>query len=338
MFITVYSLKGGVDAVMKISKKNKKRLDITKKTAALVSFGAFRYYMLIIIGYIVLYPLLYMLSTAVKSDKALLDASFVWLPRYFTAERFTDAFETLNFTSALKRTFSLQVVSALIEVLVCAVIAYGFARFNFKGKKVAMVFLIISLLIPTQLYSLSLSINYRQVDLFGLFGLLNKLTGIDLRLNLFNTNWTFWLPSIFGVGVRSSILIYIYIQFFTGLPFELEDAAYVDGAGPVKTFFSIALPSSSVVIVTATVLSVIWHWNETHLASLCFLSDDWPLSVAIYNIFQTYQQKGIWLGSSPEAPAYVFACCLLFITIPLIFYLILQRKFVKSIDRVGITG
>ena len=116
---------------MTASVKNKKRLDITKKLAALVSFNAFRYYMLIIIGYIVLYPLLYMLSTALKSDKALLDASFAWLPRYITSERFKDAFETLNFWSALRRTLSLQVVSALIEVFVCSVIAYGFARFNF---------------------------------------------------------------------------------------------------------------------------------------------------------------------------------------------------------------
>ena len=323
---------------MTVSVKNKKRPGVTKKLAALVSFNAFRYYMLIIIGYIVLYPLLYMISTALKSDKALLDASFAWLPRYITSERFKDAFETLNFWSALRRTLSLQVVSALIEVFVCSVIAYGFARFNFKGKKVAMLFLILSLLIPTQMYSLSLSVNYRQVDLFGIFGMLYKLTGADLRLNLYNTDWTFWLPSIFGVGIRSGIIIYIYIQFFSGLPYELEDAAYVDGAGPIRTFLSIALPSSGVVIVTVSVLSVIWHWNETQLASLCFLNDDWPLSVAVYNIAQTYQQKGIWLGSAPAAPAYIFACCLLFIIIPLVLYLLLQRKFVKSIDRVGITG
>lgn len=319
-------------------KNRKNKLERFGKISALVSFNAFRYYMLIIIGYIVLYPLLYMITTSIKSDKALLDASFEWLPRFVTGSRFEFAYEIINFPNALLRTFTLQVISAFIEVFVCAVIAYGFARFNFKGKNVAMFFLILSLLIPTQMYSLSLSINYRQVDFIGIFELLDKLTGVDLRLNLYNTNWTFWLPSIFGVGVRSGILIYIYIQFFIGLPAELEDAAYVDGAGPIRTFFSIALPSSSVVIVTVTVLSFIWHWNETHLASLCFLNDDWPLSVALYNIRQSYQQEGIWLGSAPEAPACIFAACLLFIIIPLVLYLVVQRKFVKSIDRVGITG
>ncbi len=309
-----------------------------KKFASAFSVGALRYYMLIIIGYIVLYPLLYMISQSLKAEKALLDASYAWIPRYFTTEHFKNAFEWLNFGPALTQTLTLQIVSALIEVFICAVVAYGFARFDFKGKKVAMVFLIISLLIPSQMYSMSLSVNYRQLDIFGILGLLNKIGLPDLRLNIYNTNWTLWLPSIFGVGIRSGIIIYIYIQFFEGLPGELEEAAYVDGAGPIRTFFKIALPSSSVVIVTVTVLSFIWHWNETHLTSLCFLNDNWPLSVAIYNIQQTLQQKGIWLGSSPVAPSIIFAACLLFIAIPLVLYLILQRNFVKSIDRVGITG
>ncbi len=309
-----------------------------KKLGASISFNIFRYFMLIIIGYIVLYPLLYMISQAIKADKALIDVSYAWLPKYTTFGRFEYAFGALEFPKALLKTITIQIIPALIEVFVCAVVAYGFARFNFKFKKLAMVFLILSLLIPAQLYSMSLSVNYRQLDILGIFGLFDKITGVDLRLNIFNTSWTMWLPALFGVGIRSGMIIYIYIQFFEGLPAELEEAAYVDGAGPLRTFFSIALPSSSVVIVTVTVLSFIWHWNETHLTSLSLLSDNWPLSVAIYNIRQTLQQDGIWLGSAPEAAPIIFAACILFIAIPLVVYLILQRKFVKSIDRVGITG
>ncbi len=309
-----------------------------RKRSIFLTARAFRYYMLIIIGYIVLYPLLFMISTALKSNDALLDVTYAWLPRYLTGEWFSIAYDSLNFVAALQRTLTLQILSALVEVFSCAVAAYGFARFRFRGRSVAMFFLILSLLIPTSLYSMSLSVNYRQLDVVGILGLFDRLTGIDLRLNIFNTNWTFWLPSLLGVGVRSGMLIYIYIQFFAGLPRELEDAAYVDGAGPLKTFFRIALPSSSVVIVTVTVLSVIWHWNETALSSLCFLTDDWPLSVAMANIFQTLQQQGHWMGSGPETPSIVFASILFFVMIPLVLYLILQRRFIKSIDRVGITG
>lgn len=315
-----------------------KRRDKVGKILGIISFNAMRYYMLIIIGYIVLYPLFYMVSAAIKSRKALLDVSFAWIPKFITGDNFKTAFDAMNFFPALSRTLTLQIISALIEVFICAVIAYGFARFNFKGKNIAMTLLILSLLIPVPMYSMSLSVNYRQLDVLGIFGLFDAITGIDLRPNIYNTNWTLWLPSIFGVGIRSGMIIYIYIQFFSGLPYELEDAAYVDGAGPIRTFFSIALPSSSVVIVTASVLSVIWHWNETHLSSLCFLNDTAPLSVVMFNFQKTLESMGMYLSSNPIAPSIVFSACLMFMAIPLVLYLILQRKFVKSIDRVGITG
>lgn len=303
-----------------------------------VLFSVIRYYMLLVVGYVVLYPVIYMISTSVKSEKALIDVSFVWFPKFITTDWFKNAFDMLSFNNALLRSLSLQIVSAFIEVFVCAVIAYGFARFNFKIKRVAMFFLILSLMIPLPMYGMPLSINYRNLDFLGIFGLINRLTGIDLRLNIFNTNWCYWLPSLFGVGIRSGMIIYIYIQFFQGLPAELEDAAYVDGAGAVRTFFKIALPSSSVVITTVTVLSFIWHWNETYLSQLCFLDADIPLSVAMDRMHQLLQQHGMFLENTPKAAPIILSACLLYIIIPLGLYLILQRKFVKSIDRVGITG
>ena len=298
----------------------------------------FRYYILIVIGYIVLYPILYMLSNAFKGEKALSDASFLWIPKYFSLEWLKEAFVMIDFGNSLERTLSLQIVSALLEVFICALIAYGFARFNFKGKKVGTVFLILSLMVPLPMYGMSLALNYRSLDIVGIFGLINRIFGVDLRINIFNTDWCFWLPSILGVGLRSGMIIYIYIQFFTGLPSELEDAAYVDGAGPVRTFFSIALPSSSVVILTVSVLSFIWHWNETYLSTLCFLDDNWPLSVQMLNFKQKLTQNGMFLESTPRAAPIAFCACLLFIVIPMVLYLIVQRRFVKSIDRVGITG
>lgn len=311
---------------------------VIKKRGNSILAALFRYFMLMLIGYIVLYPLLYMLSSSVKSERALLDVRFIWLPRYFSTMSYETAFEYLDFFDALWQTVSVQIVSALTEVLVCAFVAYGFARFKFKGRSIAYCFLILTLMIPLPMYSMSMSVNYRQVDFLGILGLINKLTGIDLRLNLFDTGFVYWLPSILGIGVRSGMLIYIYMQFFAGLPNELEDAAYVDGSGPIGTFFKIALPSSNVVLVTATVLSIVWHWNETYLAALCFSADNRPLSVMLSNIQMPLQIDGMRIPGDPMAPPIVFAGCLLFIAIPLALYLILQRKFVKSIDRVGITG
>lgn len=271
-----------------------------------------------IVGYIVLYPLLYMFVSSIKDMDALLDMEHIWVPVSYSFKAFSEINELLGFGNALKQTLLVQILSAAIEVFVCSFIAYGFARFKFKGKPIFTFLLILSLLIPIQMYTLSMSINFRN-------------------LHIFNTPFVYWLPSLFGVGIRSGMMIFIYQQFFIGLPKELEDAAYIDGAGPVKTYFSIALPSSSVVITTVAVLSFVWHWNEYHLATLSFLSEDAPLSMTM-NFLEVYlKQIGIYKGW-PEYSTLVSAACLMFIVIPLVLYMIFQRKFVRSIDRVGITG
>lgn len=292
--------------------------NMIRRKASEIIISLARLLFLAIVGYIVLYPLLYMFVSAIKDRDALLDMEHIWVPVSFSFKGFSEAFELMDFGNALKQTLLVQVLSAAIEVFVCAFIAYGFARFKFKGKPVFTFFLILSLIIPIQMYSLSMSINFRN-------------------LHIFSTPFVYWLPSFFGVGIRSGMMIFIYQQFFIGLPKELEDAAYIDGAGPVKTYFKIALPSSSVVITTVAVLSFVWHWNEYHLATLSFLSEDAPLSMVMNFLTVYLQQIGVYKGW-PEYSTLVSAACLMFIVIPLVLYMIFQRKFVRSIDRVGITG
>ena len=290
---------------------------LRRKASAAIIYLA-RLLILTIVGYIVLYPFFYMLVTAIKDTDAMLDVEHIWIPVTYSLKSFKEIFELLNFGTALKQTFLVQILSAAIETFVCAFVAYGFARFKFKGKPICTFFLILSLLVPIQMYSLSMSVNYRN-------------------LHLFNTPFVYWLPSLLGVGIRSGMMIFIYQQFFVNLPKELEDAAYIDGAGPVRTYFSIALPSSSVVLVTVSVLSFVWHWNEYYLASLTFLSDSAPLAMVLSFLKVYLKQVGIYEGW-PEYASLVSAACLMYVIIPLILYMIFQRKFVRSIDRVGITG
>ena len=273
---------------------------------------------LLIVGNIVLYPMLYMLSYSLKDMDALLDVQHMWFPIKTSIQNYVDMLKLMNFVPSLLQTLKVQILSAAFEVLVCSFIAYGFARFKFKGKGIATFFLILSLLIPIQMYSLPMSINFRN-------------------LNIFNTPFVYWLPSIFGVGIRSGMMIFIYQQFFIGLPKELEEAAYIDGAGPVKTYFRIALPSSGVVILTVSVLSFVWHWNEHYLAILSFSSEEAPLAMVMNHLPIYLKQIGIW-ENQPEFTTTVSAACILFIAIPLVLYMFFQRNFVRSIDRIGITG
>ena len=305
------------------------------KHASSVAYSVFRLALLIAIGYIVIYPVIYMISSSVKTTAAFADPSVIYIPKHITFEYYSLALEAIDYKDSIISTVKYEIVSAVIEILICSFIAYGLARFDFKGKKFLNFVLLLTILVPVQMIIVPIMTNYSQLDVIGILGLLNRFTGIDLRPNILGTVWTFYLPSIFGVGLRSGILIYIYIQFFSGLPKELEEAAWIDGAGLFRTFFSIAVPSSSVVYTTVTLFALIWHWNDYYLAVM-YLSYKFPLAVRIYDIDNLITAVNIWGGGS--AVAIKSAACFMFIAPMLVIYLFMQRKFVQSIDRVGITG
>lgn len=298
----------------------------------------FRLLILLAIGYIIIYPLFYMIVTSLKSREAFYASARVWIPNMLEPiYNFSMAIKATDFWNGLRATFLYEIVAAFIEVISCSVVAYGFARFKFKGKGLFLAGLFLTILIPETMVIIPRMINYSKMDVLGILGGINSLTGVDLRLNLIGTPWAFYLPSLFAMGLRSGIIIFIYMQFFKGLPYELEEAAWVDGAGPIRTFISIALPSSGVVFVTVILFSIIWHWNDTLLASM-YMKDDYPLAVMLDRIVVTLESYGYNGTQRPEVIAILMAACVLFVAPVLVLYMILQRRFIESIDRVGITG
>ena len=302
--------------------------------------GIIRWVFLLSISYILLYPMLYMLSSAFRAPEDFIDPTVVWVSKNFSVKNFVIAFKALDYLKTFWSTFKIEIVSAFIEIVMCSITAYGLARFDFKEKKLLMGMLIATILIPTQMIMVPLMVNMRYLDVFGILGAISKLVGTELRPNLLNTPWAFYLPSIFAVGLKAGLFTYMYVQFFKGLPKELEEAASIDGAGPVKTFLTIVVPSSGTIFLTVTIFSIIWHWNDTYLSSL-FLSGDYPLSVQLSRIFTILGAgiDGVQYGKYNRSTiGIVMAACLLVILPMLIMYCILQKRFIKSIDRVGIVG
>jgi multiple sugar transport system permease protein len=295
----------------------------------------FRYAFLICIGYIIIMQLLFVVSYAFRPESQIDDPSVVWIPKSFTLENFEIALEAMDYFRALGTTLGVQILSGLIEVFTCSLVAYGMARFKFKGAGVIFFFVIVTILIPPQMTAVPMSLNFAHFDVFGILGLIGKIIGTEIRPNLLDTGFTFWLPSLFGVGLRSGLFIFIYRQFFKGLPKELEEAAYIDGANALTAYVRVILPSSGVAMLTVSIFSMVWHWNDYYMSVLYF-SSDYPLSVMLdqinSNIFNT---TGILAGGADGA---AMAAVFLFILPPLVMYMILQRKFIASIDRVGIVG
>jgi len=330
-------MKNFIDTSANAAFNKLKRLE---KSAYSWLFSLFRIIILLSVGFIIIYPLFYMIVVSLQSKYAFLNSTRVWIPTDFAiVKNYKVALDCLEYATSVLSTLKNEIVAAIIQVATCAVAAYGFARFDFRGKRIMTAILFMTILVPDMVLLIPKTVNFSQLDFLGVLGLLNKLTGLDLRPNVLNSTGPFWLPAVFGVGLRSGILIYIYIQFFRGLPRELEEAAWVDGAGPIRTFLSIAIPSSGVVILTVTVFSLIWHWNDVLLSSM-YLTKEYPLSIMLQNIDTALSQKYHVAVSAqhPDAMAYLMASCLLYIAPMLIFYMIVQRWFIESIDRVGITG
>ncbi len=329
--------------ITNFSEPERLKLQRYTKNGTKIIYSIFRFVLLLSIGYIILYPLLYMIVTSLVSGEAYRNSTRVWIPTQFDIiDNFKMAVGSLDYGITILHTFKYEVSSALIEVASCAVIGYGFARFNFKGKKVFMGILLLTILVPDIMLMIPRIVNFTRVDIFGILGMIDKLTGVDLRINIMDTPFAFWIPSLLGVGLRSGILIYIYIQFFSSLPRELEEAAWVDGAGPIKTFLSIAVPSSSVVFTVVFMFSMIWHWNDNLISSM-YLTDEFTIAnrLSMFEVYmeQKYGLTGVTYGAvEPQAAAVTMAGCLLCILPMLIMYMLLQRRFIESIDRVGITG
>lgn len=294
-----------------------------------------RIVMLSAIGYLVIFPLIYIISNSLKTPEAFKNPLVVWLTTSVSFDSYKLAFQALDYSKSIVSTVVYEIVSALLEVASCAVAAYGLSRFDFKGKKVFMVFLLLMIIVPEQMIVLPNTVSYSDFSFFGITTAVNKIFGTNIRLNILDTVLPFWMPSIFGVGLKSGILIYIYMQFFKGLPKELEEAAWIDGAGPYKTFLSIALPSSSVVIFTVLVFSVIWHWNDYSYAVM-YVNENFTTAVKLSDIVTTLQGMGYY--NSDVANGIILAACFIFIFPVLLLYIAVQNKFIKSIDRVGITG
>ena len=307
-----------------------------KKTVSQIAVSVFRYAFLLAIAYIIIMQLIYLVSYAFRTPEDVYDASVVWLPKHFTLSNFKVAWKVIEYPRTVFTTVSILIVSGLIEILTCALPAYGLARFKFKGKTVMLVVVILMILLPPQMIAVSMSLNYAHFDVLNILKLIGKIFGRDIRPNLLDTGFVFWLPSIFGVGLRAGLFIFIYMQFFKGLPKELEEAAQIDGANAFQTFVRVVMPSAGVAFLTVGIFSMVWHWNEYN-QSVLYFTDHYPISIMINQLKTSlgiYASHGIAVSSA----AYDMAACLLYILPLLIMYIVLQRKFITSIDRVGIVG
>ena len=295
------------------------------RTGGKIIKSLFRALFLMGVGFVMLYPILFMISNSFKSVSDALDPTVVWIPSGTDMFNFKMAFKLLGYKDALKNTLVLVVPCVIIQVITCLFVSYGFARFEFRFKGLLFGLLIFSLIVPVQTYIIPLYVNMKT-------------------MHLLNTYWQFYIMVFLGTGIRSGLYIYIFRQYFRGLPKELEEAAYLDGCNPLRTFLHIMVPNVKGAILVVFVLSFVWYYNDYTLTGM-LLNNDYPLSIALTGVSTALNNTvqgmvGQTIGSDIKllSDSILSAACLI-VALPLIgVYVAVQKHFTEGIERSGLVG
>lgn len=284
------------------------------------------YALLICIGFIYVYPILHMVSASFMSLDDLLDSSIQWLPSQFSLDNYIQAAKSMNFGKSLWQSIVIAGIPTVMNLLSCSLVGYGLARFDFRGKKLVFAIIIITYVLPSQVTMIPTYSLYNDMKILG-------------------SIWTFILPAMLGMGINAPIFILIFYSFFKQIPKVLIEASKIDGAGYFKSFTRVALPSAAPAFITVALFSFVWYWNEAYLTELyvhgVMTDSGWTtLVIQLQNFATNYSEYANTATNAATSlnESINMAGTVLSILPLLLLYFVLQRHFVESIDRTGITG
>jgi multiple sugar transport system permease protein len=276
--------------------------------------------------YIILSPFISIIIDAFKHEEDMFNPLVFMIPTQFTIENIRLAFRHMDYINSLTASVILSGGAMLLQLLVCSLTGYGFARFKFYGRELLFAFVIVTIVVPSQSYMVPLFTQFFDFRIFG------------YRANLLNTYVPVFMMSALGIGLRSGLFIYLFRQFFRGMPKEIEEAARIDGAGWLRTYAGVMLPNATPAILTVSVFSFVWQFNDTFFASM-FMQRLNLMPVRLMTL-GSYLSAGNFL--TPEEinliPLIVNAGIVLAIAPLVILYFGVQRFFLEGIERSGIVG
>ncbi len=304
-------------------------------------FALFRYALLIGISFVILFPYYSKISTSFMSGEDFVDVTVKLVPKYPTLATYKMIINETEFLSALLNTLLLSAFVGIVQTIICCLVGYGFSKFNFKGKGLLFVLVIITLVIPHKTLQSTMRFFFQDF----------KILGIPLGLNLLNpgsdsifaTNWPMILMSVGAIGYRNGLYIFMMRQFYKGVPDELEEASYVDGAGTMYTFWRIIVPMSVPMMVTIFIFAFSWQWTDRFYTKMLYRNSDY----IFFNDILTQVQKAPTVTRWYEEYAQIannYSLAIqnavgILVLIPLVLlFLVGQKKLVQGIERTGVTG
>ena len=309
---------------------------LVKKKIMEYGISFVRFILLFGMCFMILQPILNKISVSFMTEQDLYNPIVISIPEHFTTENYKLAAELMNYKKAIVNSFVISLTIAIVQITVCTLVGYGFARFEFPLKKFWFICVILVILIPPQTIASSLHLHFKFFDILGLIKLFTGDT-INLRGSII----PYYLLSAGCMGLKNGLYIYMIRQFFRNIPADMEEAAYVDGCGTLKTFVRIMLPEAKPILTSCFLFAFVWQWTDGFYAKM-FMSGTTLVSTSLARIVDSlgaFIQRitGVKTTISIAYSNCILATGTLMIILPLIIlYLFAQRQFVESISSTGI--
>lgn len=289
---------------------------------------------IILVGicFVILYPLFTRIFVSLMPLEDVYDLSIRFYPKHFTLKNYIKAWTFLDIPNLAFNTFFYPAITSLVQMASATIVAYGFARYEFPFKKILFAIVILGLVMPPDLLLVPLYIDFRFADVFGI---IKAITGDSL--NLLDTPWPFIILGATCTGLKNGLYIFLMRQYFRGLPKELEEAAYVDGAGTLKAFVHVFLPSASQIMITVFLFSFTWQYLDTLFSSV-FTQNVSLLSTELSRLIGNSEGAEYGMSNLSELSLVRNASMMFLIAPLLILYLFCQKYFTESMERSGLVG
>ena len=253
-------------------------------------------------------PLLWMLSSSLKTSPQVFEIPFRWFTDRLHWENYKEIWTSVEFPflRLYKNSIFISVISVAGQIIISSMAAYAFAIVDFKGRNVLFILFLITMMIPAQVLLIPRYVLFRSIGIY-------------------NTLWSIILPHFFNISS-----IFLFRQFYLTFPKELLEAAKIDGCSYYSIFFRIILPLTTPALITSTIFSFMWRWDD-FLSALLYINESakYPVSLALKLFCDP--------GSSSDYGA-MFAMATISILPAVIMFICLQKYLVEGISTSGLKG
>jgi|SRR5690625_2680534 len=262
------------------------------------------------LGIFMLYPVFWMISSSLKPEYLIFSEPGLW-PSELTLDNYMRGWHVVRdvtFGMFFKNSFVISTIAVIGNVITCSMAAYAFARLDFPFKKILFALMLVTIMLPT---------HVTLVPQYVIFH----------NLNWINTIFPLTVPKLLATD---AFFIFLMVQFFRGLPKELDESARIDGCGPIQIYLRIIIPLASPALLTTAIFTFMQSWDD-FFSQILYLNtvDNFTVQLGL-KLFLDSEGQSQW-GA-------VFAMSVLSLLPILILFFFFQRQIIEGIATTGVKG